>query len=484
MKKIVHRLPKYFFCVLPFALLLVFILLELSSRSAALIFNHVMEEQTMFRGTITVEKISANIMGEVDFEELLWLSPEGKTIVRIPSGSFQVDLWDVLCRNFSSTSLRQLRLKNAGFSLYLDENMQPDLIQSTSGFQKMEKGPPPDQKEATPFSRLSAEERKRRGEKRREEFQRELAEKLQNFRCEDRHINLRFVLEQCRIEVIHKNHHYLISSVNIEANIDTRKQIKFNVRTENFGGTMVGRGILMHGSIFMDAEPFPECDIAIMLKDVDPSSMGLGSDVHDKMTLYTYFDGPISSPFALGTVEMEELHIPSLDFQNVKGDVRYHESTLEFQDVTADVYGGKLTAQGVYDFDTRYYHIDGIGEDLLTKKALPDADLSCKVHLELSLESKGTAKETFVSGQFVSGPGSYQTWILFDRISGRFSNAYHDLRFYDVNIDLGEYLLSTDAFSIIEKKLTLSPIRLTDENGRLLMTYDPEAGKDPNRQAP
>lgn len=462
---------KYILLSIPVFLLLVYILLELSCRSAALIFNHAMEEQDMLRGTITVDRLSADIAGNVSFQELVWTTPEGKPIIKIPSGSFQVDLLDVLIRHFNSRSIRSLKLQNASISLYLDENMKMDIIHNTHGMQQMEKIP--DISEKLPFSALNAEERKRLGEEKRAKFQQELVNRIHNFHLEGKDIRLRLELEQCRVEVIHKNHHYLISSVNIDSDIDTKKNIAFRIWTGPFGGTMIGRGMTLNGNIRMEG-PAPECDFSVLLKDVDPSSLGFGIDVHDNMTLSANFSESIAAPVGSGTIEMEELHIPGLDFANVNGDVHYHDSKLEFRNVTAKVYGGTLKAEGVYDFDTRYYQIDGVGEDLQTKKALPGAKLSCKVHLDISMESKGSAKETYIHGSFRSGPGFYHRWISFDEISGRFSNTYKNLSFYDVKIQIGDYQVTTDALSIIDKKLTLNPIYLMDENGKPILTYDPE----------
>ena len=235
------RFKKYIFCSIPFLLLLIYVLLELSSRSAALLFNRAMEEQEMLRGTITVERLSADITGEVRFQELLWTTPEGKPILRIPSGSFQVDLLDALTRHFSSASIRKLELQNASISLYLDENMKLDVIQNTHGLQQMEQmEKKSDVAETLPFSAMDAEERKRRGEEKRKKFQSELADRIQNFHHEGKDLRLNLALEQCRVEVLHRNHHYLISSVNIKADIDTKKEIADAIETvENIDQRLV-----------------------------------------------------------------------------------------------------------------------------------------------------------------------------------------------------------------------------------------------------
>ena len=50
--------------------------------------------------------------------------------------------------------------------------------------------------------------------------------------------------------------------------------------------------------------------------------------------------------------------------------------------------------------------------------------------------------------------------------------SYHDLQFYDADIEMAGGHIKTDTFRIKDKKLTLAPIEVYDADGRLLMTYD------------
>ena len=74
------------------------------------------------------------------------------------------------------------------------------------------------------------------------------------------------------------------------------------------------------------------------------------------------------------------------------------------------------------------------------------------------------------SGSFVSGPGRYHL-IVFDRLSGRFTDRYHDLQFYDADIEMAGGHIKTETFRIKDRKLTLAPVEVYDAEGRLLMTY-------------
>ncbi len=221
----------------------------------------------------------------------------------------------------------------------------------------------------------------------------------------------------------------------------------------------------------VDFKPeIPQCNLLISLLAVDPSSLGLGLNLHDAMTLNARFTGPITQPVGNGKVKMDELHLPGIDFENVDGNIHYEDALVNFEEVTADVYDGKLKAHGDYNIDTRYYNIYGRGDKLKAYSALPNSHLHCDVDLNITIQSKGNARETITSGDFVSGNGRYSI-LAFKSLSGKFKNEYKNLSFYDVNIDLGNYKLSTDAFSILDGKLHFDPIKVVDKDGNVVSTY-------------
>ena len=224
-----------------------------------------------------------------------------------------------------------------------------------------------------------------------------------------------------------------MSHVQMAVDLDTAKQMSLDMSIGGFGGTMIGDAIALNGTVDFTEAPEPACNMALVLYQVDPSSLGFGMNIHDKMTLSTYFTGPVSHPIGTGKIEMDELHIPGLDFANVEGKVYYENSLLQFTDVTADVYKGRLSAYGDYDLDTRFYNLYGHGEAMQTEAALPKSGLHTRVDLDLEIHSEGSTKSTVSSGSFVSGPGRYHL-LPFDRLSGKVTDADGDLHFYDAVI--------------------------------------------------
>lgn len=465
---------KSFLIILPAVIIIFFIVLEILSRSAAVIFNNVMEEQKILAGTVTVEKISTNFKGQVSFENLLWKDERGNKILEIPEGAFKVKIFDVITKNFKTTTIEELTLTDANISLELDKNMRIDFVGHSSDFKKIHKEMKKDtgewEKKISHVSKTE-EELKKIGEQRRALQKEKIEKDWRNFNIEDKKICSKLNLNNCRIEVFYLDRHYLLSGVNLKTDINTDDKMTINFRTGTFGGTMIGRGLEIHGKVDFKSENVPQCSLTILFQEVDPSSLGFGLNIHDKMTLLANFTGPVTGPEGRGRVTMEQLHIPGLFFKNVEGEIFYKDAELDFKNVVADVYDGKLTAEGNYNIDTRYYNIYGHGKNLKTYSALPkNSHLHCDVDLEITINSKGNAKETSTSGSFSSSKGRYSIFKI-DSIHGKFKTSYNNVKFYDVVVDLGNYKISTDALSIVDKKLTLSPIKIIDTNGNLFQIF-------------
>ena len=426
------------------------VLAQLARKGAAELFNRAMEKQTMLRGTITVESLMAHITGDVNFENLVWKEPDGDLILHVPEGSFHVRPWDVITRNFKSTSIQQLTLKNAIISVRFNENMQVDFLDQG-------------QKKLT----LPKEETEKKEEQEEKQNQEEQTEEEYvfdddgiNFNPEGRRLRSEIVLEDCRLEARYRKRHYVLNNVNMKFGLHTSGVSHIDLSTGKFGGTMRGGGMSIFGDInFKKSKPIVDVDVS--LRDVDPSSLGFGMNLHDLMTVVTRLEGPVTGPTGRGTVKMKELRIPGLRFTDVIGDVYYSNAVFRFSDVHAKVFGGTLAARGFYNMDTRQYKIFGNGKELDSRIALRDMRFSCLVDLNINLECDGKPRDLLAYGGFRSGKGHYSV-IPFDSLQGRFSNKYRELSFYDVKILTPYGNVTTDALSIINGKLHLGKIVLTD----------------------
>ena len=406
-----------------------FILALSASHGAAFIFNRVMADQSVVKGTITINTLSADIRGRVNFTDLEWNTPDGKRILYVPSGSFRVNPWDfILHKRIKTTTLREITLNDSVVSVQFDKNMQADII------------PHPDDAEnggGTPKT---------------------LDEKLRNLNVKGKKFNLLLTLNNCRFEAYHENRYYAMSSVDASIRLKSNEVLSVDFASGPFQGTSVGDGITVQGRINLRPD-MPELDLSVNFLNVDPSSLGFGRAIHDPLTLKTYFTGPAAHPQAAGKLSMEKLSIPALDFTNVNGDITYNDGIFTFTNVTADVYNGKLTAHGDYDISTRAYHIWGRGTGLDSRVALKRIEFKCFVDMDITMECDGNPEDLLTYGTFSSGKGHYSL-IHFNSITGSFSNRRRHLDFYDIAINTKFGLITTDALHIINGHVVLSDINV------------------------
>ena len=189
------------------------------------------------------------------------------------------------------------------------------------------------------------------------------------------------------------------------------------------------------------------------------------------MTLLTKVTGDFNRPLAKGRVTMPVLRIPALTFENVVGDVTYQDGILNFENVNANVYGGKLEAKGVYNLDTRAYTITGIAKDLDSSVALKTPEFVVPVSANLNFKSEGQPRDMEVWGNFWSGEGHYML-IPIKNITGNFHNKERHLSFSDVKVNTNITTISTDALRIDNGQLTMGPLNITSHGGSNFILYD------------
>lgn len=462
-------------------IIVIFVLAQIASRGAAFIFNREMEKQEMLRGTITVDSIMAHITGDVNFENLVWREPDGDLILQVPEGSFQVRLWDVIIRSFKATSIQKMTLKNAVISVRFNENMQVDFLDQKQEKLSLSKAEAKQEKEKDPKQDAKQKTNQDLETEWIEDHDYVYDEDGINFDLGARRLRSVIVLEDCQLAARYKNRHYVLNNVNMKLGLDTTGMSHIDLSTGKFGGTMQGGGMSIYGEInFKPATPVVDLDVS--LRDVDPSSLGFGMNVHDMMTVVTRLEGPITGPTGRGSVKMKELHIPALHFTDLIGDVNYSNSLFRFTDVRAKVYGGNLVARGDYNIDTRRYNIYGNGKALDSKNALRDLNFSCKVDLNINLSCDGNPRNLLAYGDFKSGKGHYSV-ISFDYLQGRFTNRFKELFIYDAIIATPFGTISTDAFSIIKGKLHLGKIELRDQETGEMITLREEKNNDSKDKA-
>lgn len=438
---------------------IIFILFTIASRGMGVIFNEVMASQSMMRGTITVSSLNAMPWGTISFEDLVWSDAEGNELLHVPSGKIRVSMWDVITRNFKASAIRSIELNDAVIVADLDDNNRFDFAPLSPNVNK---------------SLEEAEKGAKKPKKTTQERQEELGKQVRNFNWNGQQLDMTVELHNCRVELFQKHRHYVMNDVNAKFDVNTRSAVQIDVSTGKFDGTAIGDSVKMVGRINMkplEKRQMPTVDMKLDIFGVDPSSLGFGDSIHDKMTLLTYVTGDLNRPLAEGRVTMPILQIPALTFENIVGDVEYQDGILNFKEVFANVYKGKLEAHGMYNIDTRAYKLYGVAKDLDSSIALKTPEFDVPVSANLNFVSQGQPKDMEVWGNFWSGEGRYML-IPIKGISGQFHNKGRHLSFADVKVDTPISVISTDALHIDNGELTMGPLNITSHGGSNFILYD------------
>ncbi|WP_059361359.1 translocation/assembly module TamB domain-containing protein [Veillonella tobetsuensis] len=442
--------------------IIISILATVASRGMGVIFNEVIARQTMMKGSVTVASLTATPWGTISFEDLQWNDEEGHQLMSVPSGKIRVNMWDVITRNFKASAIRGIELNDAVIVVDLDDDNRVDFVPAS----------PDVNKPLTEVAQWPKAPKKTTLER-----QEELGKKVRNFNWNGQHIDAIVKLSNCQLEIFQKNRHYVMNDVNARFDIDTKSAIRVDMKTGKFGGTAIGDGLTLEGRIDLKdvlKDRMPTLNMNLNIYGVDPASLGFGDSIHDKMTLLTRVNDDFNRPFASGRVTMPILKIPALTFENVVGDVMYQDGILKFQDVYANVFGGKLKAEGIYNLDTRAYELTGVATDVDSSIALKIPDFAVPVSANLNFSSKGQPKDMVVWGDFTSGAGRY-ILIPIQSITGRFHNQGRHLSFADVKVHTSISTISTNALHIDNGELTLGPLNITSNGGSNFAIYDEDA---------
>ena len=439
-----------------------FVLATIASRGMGVIFNEVMARQTMMRGTVTVESLSATPWGTLSFTDLVWTDPDGRRLVTVPDGKIRVNMWDVVTRNFKASAINGIELNDAIIVIDLDENNRIDFVP-----------PSPDVKK--PLNEVAP--RPKAPRKTTQERQEELGNKVRNFNWQGQHLDLKIRLRNSQLEVFNRNRHYVMKNVNARIDLDSNRAVHIDMETGKFGGTAIGDGLVLKGRVDLKdvlKHRMPQLDLQFDVKGVDPSSLGFGENIHDTMTLLTKVTGDFNRPLAKGRVTMPILRIPALTFDNVVGDVTYQDGILNFSNVNANVFSGKLEAKGVYNLDTRAYTITGVAKDLDSSVALKTPEFLVPVSANLNFKSEGIPRDMEVWGNFWSGEGHYML-IPIQSITGNFHNKGRHLSFSDVKVNTKVTTISTNALRIDDGQLTMGSLNITSHGGSNFIIYDEDS---------
>ncbi len=391
------------------------------SLGAAQIFNAVAEHRQLFPGHVTVEEIFANFLGRVSFKNLVWTREDGTLLAKIPEGSFRLRLWDVVTRNIGTKTLAEAELTDAYVHLFLNDDLRPvDLKKSEAD------------KKGNPIRIRGANA--------------------------NRHFDCVMRLNNCEIEVDTPNRHFSVEHVHAGIRMNTKKELRLDFTAGPFTGSCAAKELRLNGTLEMDT-PEPQFEMIVFIGDCKPSSLGVGVDIANPVTLNARIFGPLEEPMMDGDLFAEKLELPGITFQNVKGDIAYREGILKADPVTAEAFAGHVVADGTFNLNEKTYTAHIYGHNLDGGIAAHDKKLGVNVNLKMTIS--GTREGQVIEGMFYTGEGHYSL-LPFKNISGVFDRRSGVLAFHDVVIRLALGDVTTDALTIRKGRVELGPIYLTD----------------------
>jgi hypothetical protein len=427
-----HKRKIKYGCAIFFGTVIVlFVMAWILSRQAAAIFNMVAAKQHFFEGTITVEALSATPLGHVHFENLVWKSEGGENQVVIPDGHFHVKPLDFIFKRVSTSTIDNLELNGADIALTFDDRMHIKGIRAIERVQKPKK--------------------------------KDNGKKKKKFDIKLKNLNVIVTLNHCRLTAYYKNRVHTFKDVNATLHYDSNDKLTIDFSTGELGGTLEGGGVDIQGTI--DLKPkISTYDLQLGIKELNPSSLGTGLDIHETVTAGAAVTGQLPEPVIVGKLYMKSLTLPGLAFTNLRGNFKYKDGYIGAQNVTADVFGGTCDAHGGFNIDTKAYDVYVKGHNLKSEVAANAPYFKTLVELDLTMKCDGNPKSTLTYGSFTSGKGIYAL-IKFDSISGAFSNQYKRLAFDDVQIKSQGGDIVAPQFELIDGKLHLGNLYFVSPNG-------------------
>lgn len=412
------RKIKYGLLVLLAGFLVLFWLAYIASIHAAQIFNREIAKQDFLDGTITVERLTATPLGHVRFYGLEWKESRSGNRITVPSGSFHVKPLDIILRRINTRTIQRVELDNADIDLTFDKNMHVRGIKAAE-------------------LPLPLEERRRK----------------KKFDIKLKNVDVAVKLNHCKMTARYKERVHTFEDVNADLVYNSADKLTIDFSTGELGGTLEGQGVDIQGNV--DLKPAVSTyDLKLGIKNLNPSSLGTGLDVHERVTASANVTGKLPEPVIVGELYMPNLNLPGLKFTKVKGSFKYQDGKIEAQNVTADIFEGTCDAEGSFNIDTKAYRVNVMGHDLHSEDATNIPYFRTLVQLDLKMLCDGDNRSTLTYGSFTSGKGIYAI-IKFNSIKGTFSNQYKQLKFSDVVIKSDGGDIVAPQFELVNGKLHL-----------------------------
>mgnify|MGYP003586536099 CR=1 FL=1 len=364
-----------------------------ASKNAAVIANEIAIEQKVLKGKITVHKLEVGLLGNIDFQNFVWLDPAGKLVAEIPKGSIKINLRDALTGNFNSKSLEKIEFDNAVIHLVFNDKMELNVLNLS---------------------------RDRQDNNKQDSAPKEKAD-----------LNVELLLKNSTLSATYVNRHFSLEGTNADIKLDTGSELKLNIKTNKVTGNIAAEKVELNGKINLQPK-VPVYDLVFNVGSVIPSSISAGIDINEPLTISSKITGELPNPVINGSFAMANLSMSPLVLDNLKGVFRYNNAVLNITESSANTYGGSVQATGNVNIDSKNFSFNVAGQGLNSTQVADDK-ISGPLDFTLLAQSSADGKSLSANGHFYIGEGKF-SGIPFKSMEGDFSRYSGKMSFSNIVI--------------------------------------------------
>lgn len=170
-----------------------------------------------------------------------------------------------------------------------------------------------------------------------------------------------------------------------------------------------GQQAHVDGKVRYDTDS-PYLDINASSDSFDPSKVLKDIPYEGAVAVKAHIMGPVKSPIVEGDVTVASGRAMDIPFTNARAHVRYEDSLVRVQDLSAAAFGGTLSGEGQFSPSDLTYTAHLVGKDIDVQQAavfVPQlADITGRVNVDMGLSGTGSdvsALQTYGSASLQSG---------------------------------------------------------------------------------
>ncbi len=460
---------------------------HVAGNKAAGFVNEMADKQTVLQGKLQIGHFSADVSGNVVFEDVIWTAPDGKKLADVPVMNVSADLFDILNGSFGINSINSISIEKPQFAVnYTDENgldiinyinfsTEDDdtptefrgMVEISDGAlaldmngQKLDFDTVQMQANLKEFPDIQFTLRGKNNDA-------DLIGSINkvyddvDISAEVKNLQLTELMKvlpsfgELKINAGVINGAKLVSSLHDAKwtlNLDgTLANVAGNALGYNISegsgsfavnnneavftgvkGKVEGQDVNMDGKILFQKQGMPTYDLNVSAPSfrVDAISPGLG--VTDSVNANGKVTGPIDEPVINGSFTMDRLEFAPLVATGVNGKYNYTQGIVTLSDTYANVYSGTLGVSGTVEAATKNFalHLSGSGMD---STAVTETQISGPLSFEADATGTGSADSAAANGTFVIAPGKF-AGVPCNSLNGNFTYNGGAMSFSDITI--------------------------------------------------